>query len=134
VLLVSGSLFNVNARYPHAHPVKKLARRAKCGEKLAKKAQLFTLELFGFPPPAAVAAATSNQASRDDGSVRRLAALALQSSRCLPAFATQRLNARVNAQLSRFLLFVFVPHQRTKLHTHTYKHIIIIIDSTLTAR
>jgi len=65
VLLVSGSLFNVNARYPHAHPVKKLARRAKCGEKLAKKAQLFTLELFGFPPPAA-AAATSNQASRDD--------------------------------------------------------------------
>jgi len=43
----------LNALYPPCPwPLKtKIARRAKCGEKLAKKAQLFTLELFKFPPP-----------------------------------------------------------------------------------
>jgi len=54
------------ARYiPIAHPVKKLARRAKCGEKLAKKSATFYFGTF-WVPAARRRRHVYQAASRDD--------------------------------------------------------------------
>jgi len=112
-----------NARYPPCPPTPKNSPPRKKWWKTSKKSATFYFGTLWVP---AAAAATSIKPQ--GWCVKRLAALALQSS--LPsAFTAECLNARVNAQqqLSRFLLFVFVPHQRTKLHTHTHTNTLLLL-------
>jgi len=113
---------------PLAPLIQKLARRAKCGDKLAKKAQLFTLELYKFPPSPA---ATSNQARDWSMGVAHCkdAAMTLNHYQCLNA-KSERTTITIP-----FVCFCSPSkNQITHTHTNTLKKIIIIIDSTFTAR
>jgi len=135
VLLVSGSLFNVNCPlYPHCPPRQKISPPRKMWWKTSKKKRNFLLWNF---LSSRRRRHVYQAASRDDDRSEGWQPLALQSSRLpFPVFTfasawTQEWTH--NNYHDSFCLFLFPIKEPN--YTHTYKHIkIIIIDSTLTAR